>query len=258
MASTPTGHGYWLTASDGGIFSYGDADYGGSGTLVAPPAPIVAIEADATPALYVHGQRGFDISWPNCRHDYPIRPFEVAVVGVNNGRAFTTNPCLVDEATRWATPDQLDVYLNLNRPPSTYTPTACSPGDAACTATAFGADAARSSIGTVNDAHLAPRIWWLDIETANSWDSDTTMNARTIQAAVDALHAAGLVAGVYSTKYQWGVITGNFITTSPLELWAPGTTAYQRCAEPFAGGRVVLSQVLGSYSSSGFDEDYAC
>ncbi|MCU1465900.1 MAG: Esterase [Actinomycetia bacterium] len=30
MAATPSGHGYWLTASDGGIFSFGDATYRGS------------------------------------------------------------------------------------------------------------------------------------------------------------------------------------------------------------------------------------
>jgi hypothetical protein len=30
IASTPSGNGYWLVASDGGIFSYGDAHYFGS------------------------------------------------------------------------------------------------------------------------------------------------------------------------------------------------------------------------------------
>jgi 3D (Asp-Asp-Asp) domain-containing protein len=30
MAPTPSGHGYWLVASDGGIFAYGDAAYLGS------------------------------------------------------------------------------------------------------------------------------------------------------------------------------------------------------------------------------------
>jgi hypothetical protein len=35
MASTPDGGGYWLVASDGGIFSYGDAQfYGSAGSLV--------------------------------------------------------------------------------------------------------------------------------------------------------------------------------------------------------------------------------
>ena len=30
MAATPSGHGYWLVASDGGIFSFGDAPFYGS------------------------------------------------------------------------------------------------------------------------------------------------------------------------------------------------------------------------------------
>ena len=31
MAPTPSGHGYWLVARDGGIFAFGDARYFGSG-----------------------------------------------------------------------------------------------------------------------------------------------------------------------------------------------------------------------------------
>ena len=30
IQSTPDGNGYWLTASDGGVFSFGDAAYEGS------------------------------------------------------------------------------------------------------------------------------------------------------------------------------------------------------------------------------------
>ena len=37
MAATPDGAGYWLVASDGGIFSYGDARFFGSaGAHLAP------------------------------------------------------------------------------------------------------------------------------------------------------------------------------------------------------------------------------
>jgi hypothetical protein len=39
MAPTPDGGGYWLVASDGGVFSFGDASYFGSTggmTLVDP------------------------------------------------------------------------------------------------------------------------------------------------------------------------------------------------------------------------------
>ena len=32
MAATPDGGGYWLVASDGGMFSYGDAEFYGSAT----------------------------------------------------------------------------------------------------------------------------------------------------------------------------------------------------------------------------------
>ncbi len=30
MAATPSGNGYWLVASDGGIFAFGDARFSGS------------------------------------------------------------------------------------------------------------------------------------------------------------------------------------------------------------------------------------
>jgi hypothetical protein len=30
MAASPDGHGYWLVASDGGIFTFGDAGFYGS------------------------------------------------------------------------------------------------------------------------------------------------------------------------------------------------------------------------------------
>ena len=39
MAATPDGRGYWLVASDGGIFTFGDAAfYGSTGSFKAEPA----------------------------------------------------------------------------------------------------------------------------------------------------------------------------------------------------------------------------
>ena len=43
MAATPDGKGYWLVASDGGIFSFGDAAFFGSEGGVHLNAPIVGI-----------------------------------------------------------------------------------------------------------------------------------------------------------------------------------------------------------------------
>jgi hypothetical protein len=46
MAATPSGHGYWLVASDGGIFTFGDATFHGSTGNVHLNAPVVAMTHD--------------------------------------------------------------------------------------------------------------------------------------------------------------------------------------------------------------------
>ena len=48
MASTPTGHGYWLVASDGGIFTFGDASFYGSTGGQTLNKPIVGMAPTPT------------------------------------------------------------------------------------------------------------------------------------------------------------------------------------------------------------------
>jgi hypothetical protein len=43
MAATPDGNGYWLVASDGGIFSFGDARFHGSTGGIHLNQPIVGM-----------------------------------------------------------------------------------------------------------------------------------------------------------------------------------------------------------------------
>jgi hypothetical protein len=43
MAATPSGRGYWLVASDGGIFSYGDAVFRGSAGAIKLAQPVVGM-----------------------------------------------------------------------------------------------------------------------------------------------------------------------------------------------------------------------
>ena len=45
MAATPDGNGYWLVASDGGIFNYGDAGFFGSAGSLHLNKPIVGMAA---------------------------------------------------------------------------------------------------------------------------------------------------------------------------------------------------------------------
>lgn len=54
MTATPDGHGYWLAAADGGIFTYGNAPSDGSAGNLVLHAPVVGIAA----ADGVVGQQG--------------------------------------------------------------------------------------------------------------------------------------------------------------------------------------------------------
>jgi hypothetical protein len=52
MESTKTGQGYWLVASDGGIFTFGDAAFHGSTGDIRLNKPIVGMGATRTGAGY--------------------------------------------------------------------------------------------------------------------------------------------------------------------------------------------------------------
>ena len=110
--------------------------------------------------------------------------------------------------------------------------------------------------------------WWLDVETANSWQSGTSgqaMNVADLQGMIAALQGAGVVAvGAYSTSSQWNQITGG--TTSALGSgllygipdWIPGAKtlsgAKSNCSQvSFTGGHVTITQWSGRP-----DNDYAC
>jgi hypothetical protein len=52
MAATPDGGGYWLVASDGGVFAFGDAPFYGSMGGTPLNQPIVGMAADAATGGY--------------------------------------------------------------------------------------------------------------------------------------------------------------------------------------------------------------
>jgi hypothetical protein len=110
--------------------------------------------------------------------------------------------------------------------------------------------------------------WWLDVETANSWQSGTSglaMNVADLQGMVAALTAAGVAeVGIYSTSDQWDQVTGgptytNEATLAGLPDWIPGARklsgAVANCQlSSFTGGVVELTQ----WFSRPYDSDYAC
>ena len=58
MAPTPTGRGYWTVASDGGIFSFGDARYRGSTGNIRLVSPITGMEGQDAGYRFVAGDGG--------------------------------------------------------------------------------------------------------------------------------------------------------------------------------------------------------
>jgi hypothetical protein len=59
MAATSDGLGYWLVASDGGVFSFGDARFHGSMVGRHLNAPIVGIAADSAAGGHMGASAGY-------------------------------------------------------------------------------------------------------------------------------------------------------------------------------------------------------
>jgi hypothetical protein len=114
----------------------------------------------------------------------------------------------------------------------------------------------RDAIAYGNASGVKSPMWWLDVETVNTWSADQTVNARIVQGAIDELRRQHLNVGIYSTGYQFRLITGNY---SPgIAVWIAGApdleTAATWCSGGFGGGTAWMVQTLPTV----FDENVAC
>jgi hypothetical protein len=259
----------------------------GVGVALAPAAEAKA----AKTAL------GYDVSYPQCGETLPSSP-AFGIAGVNNGVLYSSNPCLGTQLA-WAQRAANHApafYANTGDPGPAYsshwpagqtTPQACDPAANNSTACSYdyGWNGAKNSFAVavkaeqqVNSTSLpvatgaaAAAPWWLDVETANSWQtleaaygqtpSSRANDTAALDGAVAYLHSVGVPqVGFYSTGYQWGQITGGTGSHfASLTDWVAGygslSAAKAGCSNAgFAGGSVSLTQ----YPSKGFDADYAC
>jgi hypothetical protein len=223
--------------------------------------------------------RGYDISYPQCGGAYPSNP-AFGIVGVNGGRVFSVNPCLASQLA-WAGDAAAEVYINTGNPGpelSSFWPRgqtaprvcdAANPDTADC-AFDYGWNAAAHSYSTLEAAYAARAItvspsatvWWLDVETSNSWRDDTSLNVAALEGEVAYLRSRGVTRlGFYSTTQQWGVITGGTKVFAPSPSWGAGARseriAKSLCSSTttsFTGGPLVMVQ----YPYAGFDADIRC
>jgi hypothetical protein len=271
----------------------------GSLTVVAPGSSDVSTPDDialaisdqvasdvptSVPASQYPGLAGVDISYPDCRRGLPkSSPGSLAIVGVGGGKMFHYNPCLAAQyawAQQQGTPS---LYVNTNAAygltgeNGTVGPAGtCAPGATSCRGYNYGYNGARDlwqyasrQLGPSN----LPGIWWLDVETANSWfTSQPGANQQVIQGALDFLGkpgrfnapSLGYTVGIYSTTMQWTRIVGpNYRPGVPVWYATVAKTAAAAlnwCTTPFdnswgfTGGRVWLVQ----YQPGGRDTNVGC
>lgn len=246
--------------------------------FVASIALVVTLIAGAPSVAAAPTTRGYDISWPQCGKSYPANP-GFGIVGVNRGIVFSANPCLASEVG-WAGNAKAQLYVNTGNPGpalSSHWPTGqttprwCDPVNADTVDCAFdygynaAADSYTDAVGAFASIGIstspAATHWWLDVETSNSWRTDTSLNVAALQGEVSYLSSVAGVAklGIYSTQYQWNVITGGSKAFVANRSWVAGVgsekNARSKCGTAgFTGAGVELAQ----YASSGFDADLAC
>ena len=249
--------------------------FSGGVALAARPAP-----ARTPPPVLL----GNDISWPQCSKSLP-KGQAFGVVGVNDGLANTTNPCFATELA-WAQKsaggtgqDKVALYVNTANPgltgswwpssnayggatvSSTYG--TCDGTDTAACAYIYGYAKAYDDVNSRGVSNPSSYLWWLDVETGNSWETNRTANTADLEGMTAYFQSIGARVGIYSTSYQWGQIAGVPGTTSNLrsiKSWIPGarsqSAAQANCsAAPLTPGSTVT---LTQFVSKNLDYDFSC
>ncbi|MGO4228099.1 hypothetical protein AB4Y72_04425, partial [Arthrobacter sp. YAF34] len=114
--------------------------------------------------------------------------------------------------------------------------------------------------GVPDPAH---HLWWLDVETGNSWSPDTTANRADLEGMTAYLRSTGAEVGIYSTVSQFRKIAGTVDPGSNLDRlknWIPGAastaSAQANCASTplTTGGTITLTQ----FTAGDLDYNYQC
>lgn len=215
----------------------------------------------STSSPYTAGSTGYDASYPQCSDPGPPAGAAFSVLGVNGGKAFTMNPCLAALWQAGVSPRAL--YLNTGYQPSnadkvtsTCRRAAQSSGLAGAYATAYAIGCSETDYSLAHVESWQPLMWWLDVETSNSWSkTDLELNRDTLMGAVARLASAQLPIGVYSTPGMWQTITGGWSQPAIDANWV-AVADVSVCGTPgFSGAPVWLVQAPATTS---IDIDWAC
>jgi hypothetical protein len=221
-------------------------------------------------SIYLPGAHGYDASYPQCSGGRVPGGAGFAIVGVNRGKAFTTNPCLGREWRSAAAPPRA-VYLNSGFKPDNYSKATSGcrklskllgAPDERRKAYAIGCSEAVYSLAAMRTSRISKLVMsWIDVELANSWDEgDVNLNRFALQGEIDQLGAVGPLPGLYSSSRSWGAITGNWSPPGVAGNWTAGIPPATACGSAgFSGAPVWLVQEAATWPQpSGYDSDWAC
>jgi hypothetical protein len=267
-----------------------------AGLASASLALVMSQTAFAAVDPYTGLGQGWDISYPQCPGGGYVPNQNTAnfgIAGIDHGRPFDVdnqynpNPCLAEEYGQ-APAGQASLYMNTGYANTYYKnhqvadcvtqskkinvkSTLQQAWEIGCAFAYFNEQYALGTgpIGT-QAAGLGlpdPKMWWLDVETGNSWSSSNkALNAETLDGATAELAQLkpGIPVGVYSTPSMWTTIVGaNQVSGLTADWLATGqTTALSSSqltadctATGFAGQQVWLVQWVWQ---STYDYDQAC
>jgi hypothetical protein len=266
--------------------------------------PVLAFAARpaAAPTVSPTEPIGYDISWVQCGKKLPVGQ-AFGIVDVNGGRSTTTNGCLAAELA-WASKSvggslqpRIQLYVNTANPgevisqittwPASNTDktgfttanpygTCTGANDTACSwqygwnrAVEDVIDRLAPAAQTAKiDQSAAGYVWWLDVETANTWQSGSaealSRNAATLEGMTSYFTSKEAKVGLYSTSLQWNEIVGSSVGSGSnlngLANWRPSgsslANAKANCsATPLTtGGFISLTQ----YVQQNLDKDHSC
>jgi hypothetical protein len=232
----------------------------------------------------VKGPTGYDLSYPQCGGRLPTNVL-FGIAGVNDGIVYSANPCLGTElgwaeryepaAILYANTADPGPALSSHWPTGQTTPQLCDPAqpDSAACSYDYGWNAAADSYRDAVHAYVAlgklpsgatqtpqPNEWWLDVESANSWEQSTADNVAELRGEVDYLGSQGVsTVGFYASAADWQAITGGTTAFAGLPGWRPGAGA-QAAAQSYCGTTGVTGGPLkySQYASGGYDADVRC
>ena len=254
--------------------------------LLIPALPASSLVSFTNP----YSGSGYDVSYPQCSDTTPYAPNEFAIIGIGDGRPFSTNSCVQALWSRalMAKATSFSIYINTGNSgaygkditsdcaagvPSVYTTRqsqqsweiGCSEADYAFQAALnAGVNPNQPSSSTYS---IKAGMWWADIENGNSWSANSQLNQDTIQGLMAELASplntsfsseAGLPVGIYSNVSFWDSITGStsnnlFTPTASNAGWFAGGSCSMFDANPAWVGQYAS----GTPSPVG-DSDTAC